>query len=128
MAGAPRRRGRILTSLLLLLFVVGVVPLVGTSLYLVRQARADLELDQKTIQLAKARSLSQQIAMYSRGLRSQMAAIARTLEMDPTGSSFGQRGAEGSGHENSGGKSGLDQLQVSTIRHDGRAPTGTWRN
>ncbi len=78
----PRRRGRILISLLLLLFGLGVVPLLGTSWYLVSQARADLELDQKKAQLDKVRSLSQQIALYGHGLEAQIRAIARTLEVD----------------------------------------------
>ena len=50
MAKRPRpapRRGRILFSLLLLLFVVGVVPLLWTSYTLVSRSREILELDQK---------------------------------------------------------------------------------
>lgn len=83
MKAAPsRRRGRILTSLLLLLFVVGVIPLLGTAWYLVSRARADLELDQKAIQLNKARSLSQQIAVYNRSITAMVQTIARTLEVD----------------------------------------------
>jgi HD-GYP domain-containing protein (c-di-GMP phosphodiesterase class II) len=41
-----------------------------------------LELDQKTIQLDKARSLSQQIAVYVRSLRVQVQTIGRTLSLD----------------------------------------------
>jgi HD-GYP domain-containing protein (c-di-GMP phosphodiesterase class II) len=78
---ARRHRGRILTSLMLLLFAVGVVPLLGTSYSLVSQSRESLEYDQKVIQLDKARSLSQQISVYVQGLRSHVAAIARTLEV-----------------------------------------------
>ncbi|PYQ45057.1 MAG: hypothetical protein DMF77_05490, partial [Acidobacteria bacterium] len=71
-APAPaRRRGRILHSLLLLLFAVGVVPLVATSFYLVSKSREILELDQKSIQLDKARSLSQQVSTYLKSLQSQ---------------------------------------------------------
>jgi HD-GYP domain-containing protein (c-di-GMP phosphodiesterase class II) len=82
-ASAPaRRRGRILHSLLLLLFAVGVVPLVATSFYLVFKSREILELDQKSIQLDKARSLSQQVSTYLKSLQSQTIAIARTLEVD----------------------------------------------
>ena len=77
-----RRRGRILSSLLLLLFVVAVVPLLGTSWYLVSRARGDLELDQKAMQLSKARALSQQIAIYGRSLVAQIETMARTLEVD----------------------------------------------
>ena len=70
MAGtAPRRRrGRILVSLLALLFVVGVVPLLFTSWNLVAKSRESLELDQKALQLDKARSLSQQVAIYAESL------------------------------------------------------------
>jgi HD-GYP domain-containing protein (c-di-GMP phosphodiesterase class II) len=78
-----RRRGRILYALLLLLFGVGVVPLVATSWYLVLKSREILELDQKAMQLDKARSLSEQVANYVRGLQAQITAIARTLEVEP---------------------------------------------
>ena len=78
-----RRRGRILYSLLLLLFGVGVAPLVATSVRLVSRSREILELDQKAMQLDKARSLSEQVANYVRGLQSQIQAIARTLEVEP---------------------------------------------
>ena len=78
-----RRRGRILYSLLLLLFGVGVAPLVATSVRLVSKSREILELDQKTMQLDKARSLSEQAANYVRGLQAQISAIARTLEVEP---------------------------------------------
>jgi HD-GYP domain-containing protein (c-di-GMP phosphodiesterase class II) len=86
----PRRRGRILVYLLGLLFAVGVVPLLFTSYSLVSKSRESLEFNQKAIQLDKARSLSQQVAIYVASLRSQVAAIARTLEMD-TGTSFASR-------------------------------------
>ena len=74
-----RRRGSILFSLLLLLFVVGVVPLLWTSFTLVSRSREILELDQKAMQLDKARSLSQQVAVYVESLRSHLTAVARTL-------------------------------------------------
>jgi len=77
-----RRRGRILISLLFLLFAVGVVPLLWTSYKLVSKSREILELDQKSIQLDKARSLSQQVATYLKSLEAQVTAIARTLEVD----------------------------------------------
>lgn len=90
-ATTPRRRGRILTSLLLLLFGVGVVPLLATSWKLVSQSREILELDQKTLQLDKARSLSQQVGIYVGSLRSQVVSIARTLEVDTDAASFPAR-------------------------------------
>ena len=73
------RRGRILVSLLFLLFAVGVVPLLWTSYKLVSRSRDILELDQKSIQLDKARSLSQQVSTYLKSLEAQVTAIARTL-------------------------------------------------
>jgi HD-GYP domain-containing protein (c-di-GMP phosphodiesterase class II) len=87
---APRR-GRILVSLLALLFAVGVVPLLWTSYKLVSRSREILELDQKTSQLDKARSLSQQVAVYVSSLRSQITAIARTLEVDMPPGGFAAR-------------------------------------
>jgi len=87
---APRH-GRILVSLLALLFVVGVVPLLWTSFKLVSRSREILELDQKTSQLDKARSLSQQVAVYVSSLRSQITAIARTLEVDMPPGGFAAR-------------------------------------
>src|SRR5262249_53277681 len=86
-----KRRGSILVSLLLLLFVVGIVPLLWTSLTLVGRSRETLELDQKSIQLDKARSLSQQVAVYARSLQSQITAIARTLEVGTAPEQFTAR-------------------------------------
>jgi HD-GYP domain-containing protein (c-di-GMP phosphodiesterase class II) len=76
------RRGRILSSLLLLLLLVGLVPLLWTSYTLVSWSQETLELNQKAIQLDTARSLSQQVAVYMRSLSSQVVAIARTLEVE----------------------------------------------
>ena len=58
------------------------VPLLWTSYKLVSRSREILELDQKSIQLDKARSLSQQVAIYLKSLEAQVTAIARTLEVD----------------------------------------------
>ena len=77
-----RRRWRILYSLLLLLVAIGIAPLLWTSYTLVSRSREILELDQKTLQLDKARSLSQQVATYVRSLQNQVTAVARTLEVD----------------------------------------------
>jgi HD-GYP domain-containing protein (c-di-GMP phosphodiesterase class II) len=78
-------------SLLLLLLGVGVVPLVATSYRLVSRSREILELDQKAMQLDKARSLSQQVSVYVKSLQSQVVAIARTLEVDVAPSAFAAR-------------------------------------
>jgi len=85
------RRWRILYSLLALLFVVGVIPLLWTSYSLVTSSRETLELDQKTLQLDKARSLSQQVSVYVNSLRAQLTAIARTLEVDSIPGKFAAR-------------------------------------
>jgi HD-GYP domain-containing protein (c-di-GMP phosphodiesterase class II) len=94
--GSPRpaphaRRGRILFTLLALLFGIGVVPLVFTSWNLVSRSREILELDQKTIQLDKARSLSQQVSVYLKSLQAQVHAVARTLEVDVEPAQFAGR-------------------------------------
>jgi HD-GYP domain-containing protein (c-di-GMP phosphodiesterase class II) len=89
---APRdRRGRILFSILALLFAVGVVPLVWTSWELVSRSRESIESNQKEWQLDKARLISTQVAIYVDSLRSQVAAISRTLEVDPGPGSFAAR-------------------------------------
>ncbi|HEX9186724.1 MAG TPA: HD domain-containing phosphohydrolase [Vicinamibacteria bacterium] len=78
----PRhRRGRILFSILALLLAVGVLPLVWTSSELVSRSQESIESNQKEWQLDKARLISTQVAIYVDGLRSQVAAIARTLEV-----------------------------------------------
>jgi HAMP domain-containing protein len=87
----PGRRGRILVSLLLLLFGVGVLPLVGTSWQLVSENREGLQLTQKELQSEKARALSQQVSIYVRSLSGQVAAIARTLEVEGEGRPLAQR-------------------------------------
>ncbi len=82
MAVAGRRpRGRILYSLLLLVLAVGPVPLLWTSLRLVSDTRDRLELEQKALQLSRARSLSQQVAMYVQSLQAEVRAITQTLEL-----------------------------------------------
>jgi HD-GYP domain-containing protein (c-di-GMP phosphodiesterase class II) len=93
MAGTPAqpRRGRILFSILALLFAVGVVPLVWTSYRLYTSSRKSIESNQKEWQLDKARLISSQVAIYVDGLRTQVAAVARTLEVDPGSASFAAR-------------------------------------
>ena len=90
-AAPRRRRGSILFSLLLLLFAVGVVPLLWTSYTLVSRSREILELDQKARQLDKARSLSQQVAVYVASLKAHLTAVARTLEVEASPLSFADR-------------------------------------
>ncbi len=88
---ARNRRGRILYSILALLFAVGVVPLVWTSYQLVTSSRESIESNQKEWQLDKARLISTQVAIYVEGLRTQVGAIARTLEADPGTAGFAAR-------------------------------------
>ena len=88
---APRRRGRILASLLLLLLGVGIAPLIATSYMLVSGSREILELDQQSTQLDKARSLSQQVAIYVGSLRDQTETIARTMEIEAPAGTFAER-------------------------------------
>jgi len=89
---APRgRRGRILFSILALLFAVGVVPLVWTSSELVSRSRESIESNQKEWQLDKARLISTQVAIFVDSLRTQVGAIARTLEADTGSATFASR-------------------------------------
>jgi HD-GYP domain-containing protein (c-di-GMP phosphodiesterase class II) len=91
-AGRPGpRRGRILYSILALLFAVGVVPLVWTSYRLYNTSRLSIESNQKEWQLDKGRLISSQVSIYVDGLRTQVAAIARTLEVDPGAGGFAAR-------------------------------------
>jgi len=86
----PRRRvRRILSSLLLLLFAVGTVPLLGTAWDLVSRSKASAQVNQRLVQLDKARSLARQVAGYVASLQSQVRLIAQTLDIDR--GSFSQR-------------------------------------
>ena len=77
-----RSRASILWSLLGLLFVTALVPLVLTSRYLVNQARADLELDQRSLQMAKVRHLSEWIAQFRTSTRAVVQTLATSLAID----------------------------------------------
>ncbi len=77
-----RSRGSILWSLLGLLFLTALVPLVLTSRYLVNQARADLELDQRSLQIAKVRHLSEWIAQFRTSTRAVVQTLATSLAID----------------------------------------------
>jgi HD-GYP domain-containing protein (c-di-GMP phosphodiesterase class II) len=93
MAASPRppRRGRILFSILGLLFAVGVVPLVWTSTQLVSQSRDDLVTSLKETQIAKAKTLARQAELYVRGEHSEILTIARTLELPAGQLDFAER-------------------------------------
>jgi HD-GYP domain-containing protein (c-di-GMP phosphodiesterase class II) len=90
-SGPRRRRGRILFSILVLLFAIGVVPLLWTSYRLVTRSRASLQNTQNEMQLDKARSLSSQVLLYVSSLRDHVSAIARTLEIDADREPFADR-------------------------------------
>ena len=77
-----RSRASILWSLLGLLFVTALVPLVLTSRYLVNQARAELELDQRALQMAKVRHLSEWIAQFRTSTRAVVQTLATSLAID----------------------------------------------
>ncbi len=89
--GPRRRRGRILFSILILLFAIGVVPLLWTSYRLVTSSRENLKLTQREMQLDKAQSLSSQVELYVRSLRDHVSAIARTLEIGADREPFADR-------------------------------------
>ncbi|MEE8218430.1 MAG: hypothetical protein V3S03_05635, partial [Vicinamibacteria bacterium] len=90
LSGPRRRRGRILFSILGLLFAIGVVPLLWTSYKLVTGSRESLNLTQRQMQLDKARSLSSQVELYVSSLEDHVSAIARTLEIDAERMPFSQ--------------------------------------
>jgi HD-GYP domain-containing protein (c-di-GMP phosphodiesterase class II) len=128
--GAQRgRRGRILYSILALLFAVGVVPLVWTSYRLVSTSKQSMESDQKEWQLDKARLISTQVATYVDSLRSQVTAIARTLEVDAGATSFAARleriGAD-KALERYFGTRGTHLVYVAILDPSGKGPQAGW--
>jgi HD-GYP domain-containing protein (c-di-GMP phosphodiesterase class II) len=76
------RRASILWSLLGLLFVTALVPLVLTARYLVNGSRAELEFDQRTLQMAKVRHLSEWIAQFRTSTRATVHTLATSLAID----------------------------------------------
>lgn len=77
-----RFRSSILWYLLALLFLTAFLPLVLTSRYLVNGARADLELDQRTLQIAKVRHLAEWIAQFRGNARTVVHTLATSLAID----------------------------------------------
>jgi hypothetical protein len=77
-----RRRGPSFYSLLGLLFLTAVVPLVLTSRYLVNQAGVALELDQRSLQMAKVRHVSEWIAQSRSSTRTLVQTLATSLAID----------------------------------------------
>ena len=113
---APRRRGRILFSLLLLLLASAWCRWWPPPSSSCPRSREILELDQKAMQLDKARSLSQQVAVYVGSLRSQVAAIARTLEMEAADRPFSERVARCASAARSSALRGRDRRPL-LLRH-----------
>ncbi len=77
-----KSRGSILSALLGVLFLTAFLPLVLTSRYLVNQARADLELDQRSLQMAKVRALSEWIAQFRMSTGTTIHTLATSLAID----------------------------------------------
>lgn len=80
--GTRKSRGSILSALLGLLFLTAFLPLVLTSRYLVNQARADLEFDQRSLQMAKVRHLSESIAQFRTSTSTIIKTLATSLSID----------------------------------------------
>jgi HD-GYP domain-containing protein (c-di-GMP phosphodiesterase class II) len=80
--GGGRSRHSILLTLLGLLFLTAFLPLVLTSRYLVNQARVDLEVDQRILQMAKVRHLSEWIAQFRSSTRAIVKSLASSLAID----------------------------------------------
>ncbi|HEY7818462.1 MAG TPA: HD domain-containing phosphohydrolase, partial [Vicinamibacteria bacterium] len=84
--GAPPRRrlprrGKILYSLLGLLLLTGLLPLLLTSVWLVRRNREALEASERLLQLDQTRSIAQQARLYLQSMHNQLEAIAKTFEI-----------------------------------------------
>ena len=80
--GGVGSRRSILMALLGLLFLTAFLPLVLTARYLVNGARADLELDQRSIQIAKVRHLSEWIAQFRSTTHAVVQTLASSLAID----------------------------------------------
>lgn len=80
--GERRRRGSSFYSMLGLLFLTAVVPLVLTSWYLANQAGVALELDQRSLQMAKVRHVSEWIAQSRSSTRALFQTLATSLAID----------------------------------------------
>ena len=103
-----RRRGRILFSLLLLLFGVGVVPLVATSILLVSKSREILELDQKAVAAHRGRQWVERLHRVELALGEKAFAKRRHAEIDELDkvaaaeTAGGVVGGRGAGHGGQG--------------------------
>lgn len=78
-----RRRGKILYSLIGLMLLSGLLPLLLTSVWLVRRNREALEASERLLQLDQTRSIAQQARLYLQAMHNQLEAIAETFEIGP---------------------------------------------
>jgi HD-GYP domain-containing protein (c-di-GMP phosphodiesterase class II) len=76
---APRRRGRIVYSLLAVLILVGLAPLAIVSGNLIRSNKELLKTSQQGYQLLLASSIADRLDVHVAGLRAQVARVARVL-------------------------------------------------
>jgi HD-GYP domain-containing protein (c-di-GMP phosphodiesterase class II) len=76
-----RRRGKILYSLIGLMLLSGLLPLLLTSVWLVRRNREALEASERLLQLDQTRSIAQQARLYLQAMHNQLEVIAETFEI-----------------------------------------------
>ncbi len=78
-SAAPRRRGRIVVSLLATLVVVGLAPLSSVAWKLIDINREALKTAQQEYQLLLASSIGQRVDVHVDGLRSELLRLAKAL-------------------------------------------------
>jgi HD-GYP domain-containing protein (c-di-GMP phosphodiesterase class II) len=76
-----KRKGKILYSLIGLMLLTGLLPLLLTSVWLVRRNREALEASERLLQLDQTRSIAQQARLYLQSMHNQLEAIAKTFEI-----------------------------------------------
>src|SRR5262245_9096058 len=117
----PRRRRKIVYSLLGVLAFVGLVPLASFAFKLIETSRSALVTSQQEIELQLASSIAGQLDTYVEGLTRQISTLA-----DSFGAAILDQGAVGfgAGLEKRGTLSGLLDDQLLALRFaplDGRA-------
>jgi len=76
-----RRRGKILYSLIVLMLLAGLVPLLFTTVWILRSSKDALESSERLLQLDQTRSIAQQARLYLQSMNAQISAIAETFEI-----------------------------------------------
>jgi HD-GYP domain-containing protein (c-di-GMP phosphodiesterase class II) len=116
-------RSGILFSILVLLFVVGLVPLIGTSLTLVRGGEQILEAGQQEVQHDKVTAFADYVEAFVDSVQARVATTARTLESGSTRGQLAQRigrmGATNALERYMEGETPLIYLAVVDSRGDG---------